>query len=176
MEKTAKKEKDISFVLDARTVTKQGRDFLLLANKSQCQELAEFYELPAVKNLSFEFNACLADDVIELTGVLKANIVQTCVVTSEEFEENINYPFVLLFSEDENIVLTKENKIDFSPDDECIELIKNGRIYFSEIVREQFGLSLNPFPKKTEEPFAYYEEKVEDVKENPFAVLKHLTK
>ena len=176
MEKTVKKEKDIAFVLDARTVTKQGKDFLLVANKAQCQELAEFYELPAVKKLSFSFNALLADDVIELNGVLKADVVRTCVVTSDEFEEKINYPFVLLFSEDEDVVLMQENKVDFSPDDESIELIKNGRIYFAEIVREQFGLSLDPFPKKTNAPFVYYEEKVEDVKENPFAVLKHLTK
>ena len=176
MEKTAKIEKDISFVLDARTVTKQGKDYLLVANKTQCKDLAEFYEVPAVKNISFGFNASLVDDVIELNGVLKANVVRICVVSSEEFIEEIDYPFVLLFSEDENVVLTQENKVDFSPDDESIELIKNGRIYFYEIVREQLGLSLNPFPKKTDEPFAYYEEKVEGVKENPFAVLKHLTK
>ena len=116
MEKTVKKEKDIAFVLDARTVTKQGKDFLLVANKTQCQELAEFYELPAVNKLSFSFNALLADDVIELNGVLKADVVRTCVVTSDEFEEKINYPFVLLFSEDEDVVLTQENKVDFSPD------------------------------------------------------------
>lgn len=176
MEKSVKKEKDISFVLDVRTVTKQGKNISLCATEKQCQELAEFYDLPKLKELLFNFNIALVDDVIELRGKLNAKAIRVCVVTSEEFEEVVEQPVVLMFSEDEDVVRTQENKIDFSPEDEYIELIENGRIYFADIVREQLGLAIDPFPKKTNELFAYYEEKAEEVKDNPFAILKHLTK
>ena len=61
-------------------------------------------------------------------------------------------------------------------DEDDVDFVENGRIYFYDIIQEQFGLALNPFPKKTKEAFSYYELKAEDVVENPFAVLKHLTK
>lgn len=171
-----KKEKDISFVLDARMVTKNGLSFLLKATEQQCLDLAKFYELPALSNLVFDFFICLKDDLIVLKGFLDADVIETCVVTNEKFEEHIHQPVSLLFSEDESVVKMQESKMDFSPDEELIDFVENGRIYFSSIVREQFGLALNPFPKKTNEPFAYYEEKAQDIKDNPFLVLKHLTK
>lgn len=174
--KNVKKEKDISFVLDARMVTKNGLSFLLKATKQQCLDLAKFYELPALNNLIFEFSIHLKDDLIVLNGFLDADVVETCVVTNENFKEHIHQTVSLLFSEDENVIKAQESKMDFSPDEELIDFIENGRIYFLEIVQEQFGLALNPFPKKTDEPFVYYEEKNEAVKTNPFSVLKHLTK
>ena len=176
MEKSDKNEKDISFVLDTRTITSQKKSYSLKATKSQLQELADYYNLPAVKNLSFDFEAFLNKDVFELKGKLKSTVEQTCVVSLENFEEKINHPCVLLFSDDADFVAQQEKKEDFLPEEDFVDLVENGRIYFHDIVREQFGLALNPFPRKTDEPFVYYEEKTEDVKENPFSVLKHLTK
>lgn len=177
MEKSVKKEKDISFVLDMRTVRKNKDSFVLTATEKQCLELASFYELPKIKKLSFLFDIFLnKDNVVELKGILETDVVEVCVVSSEEFSEHISAPINLLFSDDEAFVKQQENVVDFSLEDELVEFAKNGRIYFYEIVREQLGLILDPFPKKTKEPFIYYEEKPEDSRENPFAMLKHLTK
>lgn len=177
MEKLVKKEKDISFVLDMRTITKKGSSFILTATKAQCDELALFYELPAINQLTFEFEAFLnKEGLTEIRGFLKANVVEICVVSTDKFEECLKNDVTLLFSEDEAYVKMQENRVDFSPEEELVEYAKNGRIYFLDVVREQLGLMLNPFPKKTDEPFSYYEEKAEEIKENPFSVLKHLTK
>ena len=176
MEKSNKTEKDISFVLDTRVITDKKKSYSLTATDEQLKELESFYSVPSVKKLSFDFDIYLNKDVYELKGVLSALVEQQCVVSMDVFEEKINSKVTLLFSEDADFVAMEEKKEDFLPEEELVELVENGRIYFYDIVREQFGLALNPFPKKTDEPFAYYEEKAEDVRENPFSVLKHLTK
>ena len=176
MEKSSKSKKDIAFVLDVRTINKTKKHYVLEATESQKEELKKFFELPSVQDLVFEFDAFLNKDYMEICGCLTAKIKQKCVITLEEFETKIKEPVRLLFTEDENLYNALLNKADFSVEEEDVELVENGRIYFYEIVQEQLGLALNPFPKKTDEVFSYYELKAEDVKENPFAVLKHLTK
>ncbi|MBR6731010.1 MAG: hypothetical protein IKL90_06725 [Alphaproteobacteria bacterium] len=176
MEKSSKSKKDIAFVLDTRTVNKQKKHYELEANESQKQALKKFFELPDVMNLTFEFDVFLNKEYIEINGILRAKIKQKCVVSSDEFETKISEPVRLLFTEDESFYNSLLNKADFSMDEDDVDFVENGRIYFYDIIQEQFGLALNPFPKKTKEAFSYYELKAEDVVENPFAVLKHLTK
>ena len=176
MEKSSKSKKDIGFVLDARTINKSKKHYVLEATEIQKEELKNFFELPLIQDLTFEFDAFLNKDYMEINGFLTAKIKQKCVISLEEFETKIKEPVRLLFTENEDLYNALLNKGDFSVEDEDVELVENGRIYFYNIVQEQLGLALNPFPKKTDEVFSYYELKAEDVKENPFAVLKHLTK
>ena len=176
MEKSSKSKKDIAFVLDVRTINKSKKHYILEATETQKEELKIFFELPLIQSLIFEFDAFLNKDYMEIQGILTAKIKQKCVVSLEEFETEIKEQVRLLFTEDEDLYNALLNKGDFLVDEEDVELVENGRIYFYNIVQEQLGLALNPFPKKTDETFSYYELKAEDVKENPFAVLKHLTK
>ena len=176
MEKSLIKEKDISFVLDVRTVNKSKKHYCLKATDEQKEELSKFFELPKIDSLTFEFDAFLNKDCVEINGILTSELLQKCVVSNDEFKTTVKEPVRLLFTEDEDLYNSMLNVSDFSPEDDDVDLIENGRLYFMDIVREQFGLALNPFPKKTDEAFSYYELKAEDVKDNPFAVLKHLTK
>ncbi len=176
MEKSVNHKKDIAFVLDTRTVNKTKKHYVLEANDTQKENLKKFFELPAIKNLSFEFDVFLNKDCIEINGILKAVVTQKCVVSLNEFDEKINEGVCLLFTEDESLYQSLLKTEDFSLEDDDVELIEKGKIYFYDLVQEQLGLALNPFPKKTDEAFSYYELKAEEVKENPFSVLKHLTK
>lgn len=176
MEKSLKLKKDIAFVLDVRTVNKTKKHYVLSANEEQKKNLKNFFDLPKVEDLTFEFDVFLNKDYIEINGELSAKIHQKCVVSLDEFENKIKENVRLLFTEDESLYNSLLNKSDFSPEDEEVDLVQNGRIYFFDLIQEQFGLALNPFPKKTDETFSYYELKAEEVVENPFAVLKHLTK
>lgn len=176
MEKSLKSKKDIAFVLDVRTINKTKKHYVLTANDEQKEILKTFFSLPQVKNLTFEFDAFLNKEYIEINGFLSAKIQQKCVVSLEEFENEIKENVRLLFTEDKSLYNALLNKNDFSPEEDEVDLIENGRIYFFDLIQEQFGLAIDPFPKKTDDVFTYYELKAEDVVENPFAVLKHLTK
>lgn len=176
MEKSTKSEKDISFVLDTRTVNKEKKHYYLKANEEQKTALQTLFNVPKIEKLTFEFDVFLNKDLIEINGNLTAKIRQICVVTTEEFQNELNEKIRLYFTEDEALYNSLLKKEDFSPEEEDVDLIQNGRIYFYDLIQEQFGLALDPFPKKTDDIFTYYELKADDVKENPFSVLKHLTK
>lgn len=174
MEKSNQTQKDISYVLDIRTIPADGLNIFLKANPSECLFLAKRYDLPAVCSISVDVNAKFDEEIIEIKGFLKAKIKQRCVVTLDIFEQSIEESFKVFFSNNPRIVADQESKSDFNPDEEPIELVQKGRIYFKELIAEQLGLYIDPFPKKTKELFTYYEEKSQ--KENPFSALKHLTK
>ncbi len=176
MEKSDKTEKGISFVLDVRTIPLNGLKLHLQATPEECCFLAERYELPAVYAVSADLEVVADGELIDVHGVLSGRVRQTCVVSLEEFDNVLEGEFHALFSANRNLVLAQENKADFDPEEEPIEFIPKGQIYFKEVIAEQVGLNINPFPKKTDEIFTYYEVNPELEKENPFSVLKDLTK
>lgn len=176
MEKSTHEKKDISYVLDIRTIPADGLYLNLEANPTECSFLAKRYDLLAVHSLCAAVKVSYQRDLVEVKGSLIACIKQRCVVSLEEFDQEVKESFTALFSDNKNIVAAQEAKMDFDPEEEPIEFIQKGRIYFKELIAEHFGLFIDPFPKKTNKLFTYYEEKADDKKENPFSVLKHLTK
>lgn len=176
MEKSLQLKKDISFSLDVRIIPQNGLKLILEATPAECAYLARHYDLPAIHSFCVQMQITSLNEIIQVVGVLSASVCQNCVITLEEFDQLVQGDFKLLFSEDKRLVEAQENQVDFDPDEEPIELIQKGHIYFKELLAEQLGLYLDPFPRKVQESFSYYEEKAETVRENPFSVLKHLTK
>ncbi|MBR4932421.1 MAG: hypothetical protein IKZ02_05280 [Alphaproteobacteria bacterium] len=175
MEKSQSTAKDISYVLDTRTIPNSGLTLKLTATPEECTELAKRFELPAVNNLSCQLNLEKKEDIIQLKGLLSAHIIQECVVTLEPFENILSGEFVLLFSTTPQPHIS-ESIPDIDMEEEPVEFLPRGQLFFKEIIAEQFGLNINPFPKQTTELFEYREVSSEDIRETPFSILKHLTK
>ena len=173
MEKSTVLKKGISYVLDARKISPQKTSFSLEATKEECQALAEWYEIPAVLSVKADITAFSEGSVITVEGKLSIITRRECVITAEEFTQSATGDFTVLFS---TSPIKEQQKPDIDLDEEPIEFLPRGQIYFKDIITEQFGLLLDPFPKNTDEPFEYREESAESGKENPFSVLKHLTK
>lgn len=175
MEKSNVVQKGISYVLDARKISSQKTCFILQATNEECVALAQWYELPAVLSVQADICAFLDDNIITIEGHITASTRRECVITGEEFTQNTAGDFTLLFSTSP-LPAHAHTTPDIDLDEEPIEFLPRGQIYFKDIITEQFGLILDPFPKNTDKPFEYREENTESVKENPFSVLKHLTK
>lgn len=175
MEKLQQEQKDIACVVDVRKITAQGTHICMTATKEQCRELAEHFEIIAVDNLTVDVKLRKKEDIIELTGTLKAQVQQECVVTLEPMDNEVSGDFEMLFSTIKQPIVN-ESVLDIDISEEPVEFLPRGQIYFKDIVFEQFGLNLDEFPRKTEELFVYREDTEPIEKENPFAVLKHLTK
>ena len=175
MEKSQQEQKDISCVVDVRKISSQGTHIHMTATPDQCQEIANHFEIISVENLAAHVFLRKKEDIIELTGNIHAQVCQECVVTLEPMNNTVSGEFEMLFSTTKQPSIS-ESVLDIDITEEPIEFLPRGQIYFKEIIFEQFGLNLDAFPRKTEELFIYRESPEETEKENPFSVLKHLTK
>jgi len=112
-----------------------------------------------------------------VTGQVRARIGQTCVVTLEDMETDINEPIDLIFAPPDQIpemaalVDEAEESDEETPDPP--EPIENGIIDLGRLVTDALYLAVDPYPRK---PDAVFEPLVEapDPEDHPFAALKAL--
>jgi len=112
-----------------------------------------------------------------VAGRVQARIGQTCVVTLEEIETDIDEPVDLVFAPPEQIpqmaalIDEAEEGDDEVPDPP--EPIENGMIDLGRLATDALYLAVDPYPRK---PGAVFEPVVEaaDPEDHPFAALKAL--
>jgi hypothetical protein len=113
----------------------------------------------------------------QVTGVVRARIGQTCVVSLDDIENEIDEPIDLMFAPPEQIpqmadlVDEAEESDEETPDPP--EPIENGFIDLGRLATDALFLGINPYPRK---PDAVFEPLVEaaDPEDHPFAALKAL--
>lgn len=158
--------------VDIKTIPAKGMSFELTATEEECRALSERFQIPGVQ--SFKLTGTVkGNDILCYQGQFEAHVTQKCVVSLEEFEQTVQGDFKEFFSQTGRDFST-ETDFDIDMEEETVDLIKNGRLEIGEIAVQQFGLSLEAFPKKTDTFFEYKE--VENGRENPFAVLGKLIK
>lgn len=112
-----------------------------------------------------------------VAGHVRARIGQTCVVTLEEIENDIDEPIDLIFAPPEQVpqmaalVDEAEESDEEAPDPP--EPIENGMIDLGRVATDALYLAVDPYPRK---PGAVFESVVEaaDPEDHPFAALKAL--
>ena len=167
MEKTKNDEKGLNKILFLGEIGPDGwsRDFI--ATPGQCAKIAERFDIPKLENLHTHIDVSMDRDLVRVSGHITADLEQVCVVSLDKFKSQIDTDFEALFSE--NVPLIKEGKME---DD--VEPIDRGRLDVFEIVAEQIGLNLDPFPRKQNVSGDYIEN--EKKRNHPFANLKNLIK
>jgi uncharacterized metal-binding protein YceD (DUF177 family) len=112
-----------------------------------------------------------------VAGHVRARIGQTCVVTLEELENEIDEPVDLVFAPPEQIPQMAALVDEAEDDDEEVpdppEPIENGMIDLGRVATDALFLAVDPYPRK---PGAVFEPVVEavDPDDHPFAALKAL--
>ena len=112
-----------------------------------------------------------------VAGHVRARVGQTCVVTLEEIESEIDEPIDLIFAPPEQIpqmaalVDEAEESGDDTPDPP--EPIENGIIDLGRLATDALYLGVDPYPRKAD---AVFEPLVAapDPEDHPFAALKAL--
>ena len=112
-----------------------------------------------------------------VAGRVRARIGQTCVVTLEEIENDIDEPVDLVFvppgqmPEMADLIDEAEDSDEEVPDPP--EPIENGLIDLGRVATDALFLAVDPYPRK---PGAVFEPVVEidDPEDHPFAALKAL--
>ncbi|MGC6529585.1 MAG: YceD family protein [Candidatus Puniceispirillaceae bacterium] len=132
--------------------------------------IASRFDFQDVRHISFDLTLKLiSKDCWELRGIIKAKIIQNCVVTAkpvkDAFESELIERFVTNFEENEEIDVASAD----------VEPLANGKILLKEAVVQFVGLSANPYPRSDGAPQTQeFGPKIE--KENPFSKLSHLKK
>ena len=116
-----------------------------------------------------------------VAGRVRARIGQTCVVTLEEIESDIDEPIDLIFAPPDQIpemaaLIDEAQQNDGESDRDTpdpLEPIENGIIDLGRLATDALYLGVDPYPRK---PDAVFEPLVEapDPEDHPFAALKAL--
>ena len=112
-----------------------------------------------------------------VTGYVRARIGQTCVVTLEPIESEIDEPIDVIFAPPEQIPHMADLVDEAAESDQEIpdppEPIENGIIDLGRLATDALFLAIDPYPRK---PDAVFEPLVEaaDPEDHPFAALKAL--
>ncbi len=129
--------------LTAGRIGPEGLEILVEANPDECAALARRFGLPAIHALTCRFRLRpLAGGAIAADGALRAEVVQVCVVSAEDFPATVTEAFTVRF--------VPAGTEDDDPDPELVDEIPYaaGRLDLGEAAAEQLALALDPFPHK----------------------------
>jgi uncharacterized metal-binding protein YceD (DUF177 family) len=150
-----------------------GVEDRLDASPAECAALAERFGIEALKHFSARFTRKpYPGGGLLISGWIKAEPVQLCIVSLEPVTEHLDKPFTL-------VVLPPDGTLSEDPDgpDE-IQADATGHFDLGEALAEELSLSLNPYPRQAGAhlPLALEEaaEPTEATPRNPFAKLAAL--
>lgn len=164
-----KPELPLSRVLPASDIPPGGRTVRIEASAEERKAVAKTLGLPAIASLTANFTAKPSGrDRIAVTGRVRADVTQLCVISAEPLEAHVEEEVELSFSPD-GVAFD-----DMSPDiaDDAPDLMENEQIDLGVVAVEFLSLGLEPYPRKPGAVFA--PEPIADETRNPFSVLRDL--
>ena len=152
----------------------------LEASAAERQAVAEVAGLRDVLSIQASFDVVpKSGGRVHVTGDVRARVGQTCVVTLEPIESEIDEEIDLIFAPEAEVRrladLIEEGQDDAEPPEvaDPPEAIVNGIIDLGRLATDALFLAIDPYPRK---PGAVFEAEViaPDPADNPFAALKAL--
>ena len=160
--------------LAAADVSETGRKVEIVADEAVRQAVAKEAGVNAVKRLSARFEVTpYGKDGLRVTGLVSATVAQTCVVSLEPLDNEIEEAIELEFQPPDRIAAkaAEAGDADGEEDDGPDPLI-DGVINLGGIATEFLVLAIDPYPRK---PEAVLDQPLsEGTSANPFAALAAL--
>ncbi len=155
--------------------------FAIEASAAERKALAERFGILGIDSLKAEIRLKpIAGDQVRLTGHVRAEVHQACVVTLVDVPAAVEADFERVYSPhvetaaDEDGDEDEEIELDFSAEEPPDPLV-DGMIDIGEAAAEEVALALDPYPRA---PGAVFDrpEEGEPERANPFAALAKLKK
>ena len=171
-------------VVDIADIGAAGLTRNIAANDHERAALAERFSLQALDSLEAAIQLTMADDnaSVLMQATVSADVVQTCVVTLDPVPVQLRHSFKILFAP----VDMDGTDVHVTPDDDHDpEPLDGDTIDIGEVVAQQFGLNLDPYPRRPDVVFSPQEMSDENrtkaeedagssAGESPFAVLRNM--
>lgn len=167
-----------SFPVAVAQLPEAGLHQVLETSAAQRQEIAAAAGVNAVLEATASFDVVPeAGGRVNVSGRVRARVEQTCVVSLDPVENDIDEPIVVEFAPPSQIPLSLKAVQKEEGDDAEIpdppEPIVNGVIDLGQLALEFLILGIDPYPRKPGVAFIP-PENPEDPDEHPFAALKAL--
>jgi uncharacterized metal-binding protein YceD (DUF177 family) len=171
-------------VVEIASIRPAGLNKNFAANDQERAALAARFGLQSIGSLDAAAHLAVVDDhgSVRLRATITADVVQTCVVTLDPVPVHLQVGFEILFSP----VDMDEVDVQVTPDDdEAPEPLEGDTIDVGEVVAQQFGINLDPYPRRPDVVFSSEEtsdgnrimvegDTGSTAQESPFAVLLNL--
>ena len=139
--------------------------------RAQLVKLANLRDLP---HLSAVFDLTRRGGGVHVAGQVKARVGQTCVVTLEPLENDLDEPINVLFAPRLEVAATDDGADRRAGDEEPPEPLIEGKVDLGAVATEFLLLGIEPYPRKAGAEFAAV--KTADDSARPFAALEALKK
>jgi len=176
-EEDEKIELELSRPLIIESISKvKPRIEKLEASVEECEALAKRFDLKEL--LSFkgkmEIRRVSSGGILRVIGSLKAELVQLCVISSEDIFSKIDITLDDDFIENGK-VFDRDPDFDIKIENEFDQVVKAGIIDIGELAAQHLSLKINPYPKAPGVSLASQASELGDNKKpNPFDILKNL--
>ena len=140
-----------------------GATIAVDAEATELPAIAARLHVVAVASLHCAFDLRrIGETTIEARGILRARLTETCVVSLDEFEHDVQEAFTVHF--------VPAGSEDDDPDPEAIDQIPffGSSVDIGEAAVEQLALALDPFPRQ---PGAALPPELSGEADGPFAAL-----
>ncbi|SEP98809.1 Uncharacterized ACR, COG1399 [Faunimonas pinastri] len=166
-----------SYTVSARDVPASGRIYKVEADADECRAIAADLNIPEVRSLTAQIEIRpVRGRSFRLRGRLKAEVVQTCVVSLgpaiQHMDETID--LTLLPAEVAGAEYQAKDVLVDAMETDTSELFQNGRIDLGTILAEHLALGLDPYPRAEGVDFSGHIEDQEDAEESAFGALARL--
>ena len=143
----------------------EGTEIVVEANAEERAALARDLGLPELRALQGRFRLAGSTRRVQVTGRVRADFAQICVVTLDPFDGAVEEKVDVDFSAPDAFRGTD------AEDAEMPDPILNGTIDLGRLASEFLALGLDPYPRK---PDAAFEEPAPEQAASPFAALGRL--
>jgi hypothetical protein len=159
--------------LRAEDIPETGRQVTLVADERARRAIAEITGLRGLPRLEGTFEITRSGPGgVRVIGRLSATVEQTCVLTLEPIENEVNEVFDLVFKPAQGSYVGQEVSVD--PDADDTEALIDGVVDLGALATEFLILGLDPYPRK---PGAVFEPpQPKEPLAGPFAALAALQK
>jgi uncharacterized metal-binding protein YceD (DUF177 family) len=151
-------------------VPETGRHLDLAANPQARAAIAKLAGLAALPRLTASFDVTLhGRHGLHVVGRVSATVGQTCVVTLEPIENEIDEAVDLVFTPDAAPAFSDRGGEIEIPADDAPEPLVDGTVDLGQLATEFLLLAIDPYPRK---PGVVFQEPAHaDVLAHPFAAL-----
>lgn len=138
---------ELSRCLRLDRVPPAGVTLEIVADAKECEALAQRFGVLAVTELTADVAVHVErGGTWRVEGRVRATVVQACGITLDPVEQRIDEEFTLRFSSEPEEMDRDTGEL--IVDIEAAEPLDGDSIDLGEIVADQFGVAIDPFPRK----------------------------
>ncbi len=187
MSENSNHKNEFSRLISRKDLMTSEKLWEIAASPEECNLLAQRLGVMAITELVAKLQIVpWRRNGFVVTGEFRASVVQTCVVSLDEFATEIRQSVAARYTDADDPVLSRDaenpSEIVIDPlDEDETEILENGSADLGELVVECLATEIDPHPRK---PGCDFEEVLADLpaslkpaqdeKPNPFAVLSQL--